>query len=309
MLRPVAVALASVFVLAGVHAPAEAGPSRAKAQRDAEREAPQRTDTAKRRAKAKKTASKRRAKHRKKHRAKRRANQRAKTSKKGRSSLVSRRKRPKVKTTNKPLVEVATLQSDGRVRYGPDRMPPGFAWPPTKQMQVVSKSCEDSLDALGVVWKPASKAGWVVDPIVVPSMEIGGIKYRSAYRRGPHTFDCQFVHALALIGPELHALGVREVTFGSVVRTTMARSHGQTKEFRSRHALGIAMDIKAFVDASGRVAKIDLDYLKGDPLLHGVEDAINRNVRFRQVLTPGNDPISHYDHFHIEASVDFTASR
>jgi hypothetical protein len=26
-------------------------------------------------------------------------------------------------------------------------------------------------------------------------------------------------------------------------------------------------------------------------------------------LTPGNDPISHYDHFHLEASVDYTAFR
>jgi len=92
-------------------------------------------------------------------------------------------------------------------------------------------------------------------------------------------------------------------------RDTMARSHGQTKTFRSRHALGIAMDIKAFVDASGRVAVVEMEYLKGDPLLHAIEDTINRNTRFRQVLTPGNDPISHDDHFHIEASVDFTALR
>jgi len=36
---------------------------------------------------------------------------------------------------------------------------------------------------------------------------------------------------------------------------------------------------------------------------------IDERTEFRQVLTPGNDPISHFDHFHIEASVNFTAFR
>jgi hypothetical protein len=217
--------------------------------------------------------------------------------------------KPRVKTTRTPLIKVASLQVDGRVKYGADRMPPGFAWPPTTQMQTTSKACEDELDRLGITWKPAAPEGKIVDPIVVPSMELGGIKYTSIFKASPHTLDCQFAHDLALLGPELFALGVREVQFGSIYRNTMARSHGQTKDFLSRHALGIAMDIRSFVDESGRVAVVELEYLKNDPLLHGIEDLINRNTRFRQVLTPGNDPISHFDHFHLEASVDFTGFR
>jgi hypothetical protein len=54
---------------------------------------------------------------------------------------------------------------------------------------------------------------------------------------------------------------------------------------------------------------VELDYLKGDPLLHAIEDTINASKDFRIVLTPGNDPLSHADHFHIEASVDFTTFR
>jgi hypothetical protein len=219
------------------------------------------------------------------------------------------KKRVRLKTTNKPLITVAVLQVDGRVKYGADRMPPGFAWPPTPQMQTTSKACEQALDELGIVWKRAAAEGKIVDPIVVPSMELGGIKYVSAYRRGPHTLDCQFARDLALLGPELYALGVREIQFGSIYRNTMARSHGKSKDFLSRHALGIAMDVRAFVDEAGRVAVVELEYLKQDPLLHGIEDLINRNTRFRWVLTPGNDPISHYNHFHIEASVDFTGFR
>jgi len=217
--------------------------------------------------------------------------------------------RPRVKTTRKPLIKVAALQVDGRVKYGPDRMPPGFAWPPTAQMQATSKACEQELDRLGVVWKRAAAEGKIVDPITVPSMELGGIKYTSIYKRAPHTLDCQFAHDLALLGPDLYALGVREIQFGSIYRNTMARSHGQTMDFLSRHALGIAMDIRSFVDDAGRVKVVENEYLKNDPLLHGIEDLINRDTRFRQVLTPGNDPISHDDHFHIEASVDFTGFR
>jgi hypothetical protein len=243
--------------------------------------------------------------------ASKRTSKRAKAKKKKRpvKHVRAAKNRPRVKTTRKPLIKVAALQVDGRVKYGADRMPPGFAWPPTAQMQTTSKACEQELDRLGVAWKPAAPEGKIVDPIVVPSMELGGIKYTSIYKRAPHTLDCQFAHDLALLGPELLALGVREVQFGSIYRNTMARSHGQTKDFLSRHALGIAMDIRSFVDNAGRVAIVENDYLKADPLLHGIEDLINRNTRFRQVLTPGNDPLSHDDHFHIEASVDFTGFR
>lgn len=219
--------------------------------------------------------------------------------------------KPRVKTSGKPLVKVAELQSDGRVKYGPDRLPPGFAWPPTTAMVEAGKACEAELDTLGVKWKPAGpQDGMVANPVIVPTMEIGGIAYTSAFRRKtPPPIECQFVRVLAVIGPELHKIGVREVQFGSIVRNTLARSHGQTKDFLSRHALGIAMDIKSFVDATGRVATVETDYLKDDPLLHGIEELINASTQFRQVLTPGNDPISHDDHFHIEASVDFTAFR
>ena len=109
------------------------------------------------------------------------------------------------------------------------------------------------------------------------------------------------------MGPELVKVGVREVRYGSIYRNTNVRVHGTTKPILSRHALGLAMDIKAFVDDKGRVANVELDYLKGDQLLHAIEDTVNSSKKFRIVLTPGNDPISHYDHFHIEAAVDFTA--
>ncbi|HEY5949883.1 MAG TPA: extensin family protein [Kofleriaceae bacterium] len=188
-------------------------------------------------------------------------------------------------------------------------MPNGFAWPPNQLMKEASVACEQHLDQIGLVWERATPEGKIADPIKVPSMEIGGIKYTPAYSKGVPRIDCQLVQTLAEIGPSLVAIGVREIRYGSIYRNTNVRVHGMTKPILSRHALGIAMDIKAFVDDKGRVANVELDYLKGDPLLHGIEDTVNASKKFRIVLTPGNDPLSHYDHFHIEAAVDFTAFR
>ena len=47
------------------------------------------------------------------------------------------------------------------------------------------------------------------------------------------------------------------------------------------------------------------DYKKDDQLLHSVEQLINANGNFRIVLTPKNDPVSHNNHFHIEARANY----
>lgn len=220
------------------------------------------------------------------------------------AKTASAKKRAKLKARAKAKRKVAAKTTSSK-----EGLPKGFAWPPSKAMKAASTACEKKLDALGLEWERATPTGKIVDPIYVPSMEIGGIKYTPWYGSRKPRIDCQLVQTLAAIGPELVKIGVREVRFGSVYRNTNVRVHGATKKMLSRHALGIAMDIKEFIDDKGRVANVELDYLKGDPLLHGIEDAVNQSRRFRVVLTPGNDPLSHYDHFHIEAAVDFTAFR
>lgn len=214
-----------------------------------------------------------------------------------------------VKLSRTPTVAVASYHGDGRVRYGKDNMPPGFAWPATDAMKRASSACEKEISDAGISFQAAPPLGVVVDPIQLPVMSIGGINYVPAWDKGPFTLDCQLVRVLVKLGPELKNLGVREVRFGSIYRNTLVRVHGQRKNILSRHALGLAMDIKSFVDDTGRVANVELDYLKGDPLLHAIEDTVNRSNDFRIILTPANDPLSHADHFHIEASVDFTAFR
>jgi hypothetical protein len=188
------------------------------------------------------------------------------------------------------------------------QMPHGFTWPPTPAMEAAEKECEAKLDRAGITWERTTRDGRIVNAIIVPSMTFGGVKYSQMWGGGgPHKLDCQFALALETIGPELYALGVREVKFGSLYRWSNVRAFGKTKPILSRHGLGIAMDIGSFVDENGRNPIVKQDYKKGDLLLLGVEQAINASGNFRTVLTPKNDPVSHSDHFHIEAKTDYAA--
>lgn len=187
-------------------------------------------------------------------------------------------------------------------------MPRGFHWPPTQTMKEASAICEKQLDDLGITWTRGEPEGRIVDPVVVPAMEFAGIKYTSLYRKGPHKLDCQLVRTLATFGSELFAVGVREVKFGRIFGNTTVRVGGKSKNILSRHALGIAMDVYAVVDSEGHESVVKTDYKKDDPFLLSIEEVLNKSGRFRTVLTPRNDPKSHYDHFHIEAAIDYSAA-
>jgi hypothetical protein len=180
-----------------------------------------------------------------------------------------------------------------------DNLPRGFTWPPSRMMEAAEHACEARLDELGVAWKPAKAAGHVVDPITVS--EIGGIAYTAVYRDSP-AMDCQLVLALATIAPHLYELGVREIKIGS----SKVHVGGKTRDGLSRHALGLAIDVVSFVDDQGREAVVARDYKDNDELLMSIERAVDDTGIFRLVLTPNNDPVSHKDHFHIEANPDYS---
>ncbi|HEY1813480.1 MAG TPA: extensin family protein [Kofleriaceae bacterium] len=194
-------------------------------------------------------------------------------------------------------------------RQRADNMPRGFQWPPSRTMREAAAACEAKLDELGVAWKSAKREGRMVDPIALADTSLGGIDYVPVYDKQLPAMDCQLVLALAQVAPKLYELGVREVRVGSVFRWSKVRVSGKTKDLLSRHALGLAMDIVSFVDDNGREAIVAKDYKAGDELLLSIERAIDDTPTFRTVLTPANDPISHADHFHIEANPDYTDDR
>src|SRR5262245_53660838 len=172
-------------------------------------------------------------------------------------------------------------------------------------MIAAGRACEAALDQMDTRGKHAAAEGHINDPIEIASLELGGIQYTSKWRKGPHKLDCLLARSLSQIGFQLRELGVREVVFGSIYRWTPVRTQGTVKPFLSRHALGLAMDIVEFIDDTGHVANVQRDYLNDDPLLLAIEKLVNESGKFRIVLTPRNDPKSHYDHFHVEANPNY----
>jgi len=225
-----------------------------------------------------------------------------------RKPVAKARKKRTLKTLKRVTVEQqsAQLASVGRVSYRGD-MPPGFEWPVTTEMMDVEKGCEAELDGARVDWQHAEAVGKIADPIAVPAMVFGGVAYHSKWEKAPFVMDCQLARMLVRLGPKLAALGVKDVTFGSVYRNTLVRFGGVTGKALSRHALGLAMDVVSFTDASGRVVVVETDYPKRDALLLAIEELVDHDKDWRILLTPKNDPISHKDHYHLEASIDFSA--
>jgi hypothetical protein len=187
----------------------------------------------------------------------------------------------------------------------PSNMPPGWSWPPSAAMVAAGARCTTELDQLGVVWEAAAPVERVVTPITVPSMAFGGVKMVSWFRKPPFVMDCHLALALARHAEALHELGVRELKFSRIYGYTLVRAHGVTSNALSRHALGLAVDVRAVTDADGREALVERDYPQGDPLLRQVEAYLNDADGFRTVLTPKNDPVSHHDHFHLEVKVEY----
>jgi hypothetical protein len=216
----------------------------------------------------------------------------------------------KGKSTSTSKARLSTQKFRGPMRM--DNMPNGFSWPPTPQMIAAEKVCEDRLDLAGVPWRSVEGEGHMADAVLIidpgsGGIKLGGVSYVNAWGgKGPYKLDCQLAVALETVGTELYAIGVREVRFGGIYSWRRIRAFGKTQNMLTRHALGLAMDVASFVDENGKVHVIKEDYAH-DPFLHAIEDTVLGSKRFRTLLTPKSDPISHSDHYHFEAASDFTA--
>src|SRR5688572_30696305 len=78
--------------------------------------------------------------------------------------------------------------AEARKRRRKDRhsnMPKGWTWPPNRAMKDAGQTCLRRLDGLGVVWKKASATRKVGTAVVVPAMELGGLRLVSVFRKPP----------------------------------------------------------------------------------------------------------------------------
>jgi len=191
---------------------------------------------------------------------------------------------------------------------GPRRrsnMPPGWTWPPSRAMRQDRRRCLDALTEMGIVWRRAARVAKVTAPIYVPAMELGGVTLTPIFRKGPFVMDCHLALSLARVGEVLRQLGVRELRFSTIHEYRRIRLRGATQRPLSRHALGMAIDVFEVVTDGGEKLVVQKDYRKKDPTLLAMERGLAASLDFRTPLTPGNDPRSHYNHFHLEARVSY----
>ncbi len=192
---------------------------------------------------------------------------------------------------------VALARHKAKAPYRPN-MPNGWAWPPNQTMVDDGAQCLANLDAIGVKWQKAKATKKIATPITVPAMELGGVKLVPIWRKGDFIMDCHLALALATSGgPALRSIGVKQINFFGIYE--YRNVHGT--HILSRHSLGLAMDVGSFVTDDGSVHVVKSDYKKDDSVLLTAETLIDTSGAFRILLTPGNDPKHHYDHFHFEA--------
>lgn len=203
---------------------------------------------------------------------------------------------------------LAATTSDADARRRPRRranMPTDWTWPPSRMMKNDGKRCLAHLDELGVVYERTKARRKIATPVIVPSMEIAGLKIevKPGLGEGPWVMDCHMVEALADGGAAaILAAGATTIRFLQLFAYRNIRLRKRTLKVLSRHALGLAMDIGSFIDKDGKEHKVTVrNWRRGDAILRAAEQGLRDTGLFRTPLSPRNDPRSHYDHFHIEA--------
>jgi hypothetical protein len=182
-------------------------------------------------------------------------------------------------------------------------MPRGWQWPPSAEMKDVGADCKARLDALGIAWKPAPAARKVTTPIYVPSMEIRGLELEPIFRKGPFVMDCLLAASIGEVADELTGRGVAALRFSTIHDYRTIRKKQRSYTILSRHALGLAMDVYEIVFTDGSKVVVEKHYKRNRVKLRELEGIVRDSGFFRALLTPGNDPRSHSDHFHFEAAM------
>jgi hypothetical protein len=186
-------------------------------------------------------------------------------------------------------------------------MPAGWTWPPSQAMRDAGAKCLEALDAEGIAWSHAPATKRVVTPVVLASLQLGEIELEPTYRKPPFVMDCHLARALAAHAADMRAVGVAALRFSTIHDYRRIRVSGKRRAILSRHAIGLAIDVPEVVLVDGSVLDVKSQYAAGHPVLHALEAVLSGADDLRTPLTPGNDPKSHDDHFHLEAQMPIDA--
>jgi hypothetical protein len=223
------------------------------------------------------------------------AKARAKAAK-AKKAAAARKKRAAAKKRHR-AARASLTSADTSPRI--PNMPVGWTWPPSDTMTAEGRACLDDLDRLGVHYEAAPAEHAINTPVNVTDMRFGDLTVKRTRSKGSTVMDCALARALARdAAPVLARLRVTELHVGQMHAD---RDVGGRPGVMSRHSLGLAVDVYGFVTADGQEHLVENGYLAGDATLRLAELMLGRTGAFRTLMTPGNDPGPHYNHFHIEA--------
>lgn len=170
-------------------------------------------------------------------------------------------------------------------------------------MVTTGERCLTRLDELGVRYRRADKVvRKIATPIVLLDGHLGGIELRARYAERVPVMDCHLALAFATYGNVFALAGVSQIRYSSIYTMRRARLAGRERRILSRHALGLAIDIRAVVTTDGKVHTVKHHYRQPGSVLRKVEALLRATSGFRAVVTPGNES-AHVDHFHLSAKM------
>ena len=180
-----------------------------------------------------------------------------------------------------------------------------------KRPMLSEDQCLARLRALGVPFRRARPHFGIANPIRLTG-PIRGLEIRSKWRPSEQPLmDCLLALTLWRAAPIFRAHGVRRILYSSTYR------RGRRGDPRpSRHALGLAIDVRDLVYESGEMLNVEKDWEKhyGRPgacvgrvssrkaaRLRQLVCDLERARIYRRILTPDSDP-GHHDHFHMASA-------
>ncbi len=171
------------------------------------------------------------------------------------------------------------------------------------------RGCLRMLRALRVRFKRLRKVKGVATPVRILGGRIGRTRYVPRYKSNAMVMDCRMAVALARANELFKVNRIKAVVHSNFYCWRRVDGSGRL----SRHALGLAIDIHAFIDTKGRRISVKKHYEKGlgkgrtcegrapdykSRVLRDLACDLDASRLFETVLTPDYDK-GHEDHYHV----------